>query len=153
MPVHRSLKISVVLTVVVAVALGLGAQEPAYLPHTEDSPCRGPDNVAARHVWMLQQRATWTAPDLIAGWQTMGFVTVSPAEITLVTDSSVCSAVVEAYNSAADLNPPADPTRDSLYVIRVGPRYDAFDPAVRDGEFIVHRIFDTAFVHIQTHAR
>jgi len=132
----------------------LRSEESESVATTEQSTsCRGPDEESADHVWLLQQAAAQTDSDLVANWAGMGFVPVSAEDIVLAGDPTVCASVVQAYNAAADLNPPKDPPVDSLYVIRVGPRYDGFDPAVRAGEFVVHRVFDTTFTHLDTHFR
>lgn len=142
--------------------IGLWASCGPRLRSTESEPvatteqsasCRGPDERSELVVWLLQQAAAETDSDLVADWAGMGFLPVGADDIALVTESTVCAAVVKAYNGAADLNPPKDPPVGSLYVIRVGPRYDASDPAVRVGEFVIHRVFDTTFTHLGTHFR
>lgn len=132
---------------------GLVSRDPESAVGAQVSPCRGPDETSELHVWILQQDAAETDSDLVADWTRAGFLPVTSAEISLVTDIATCTSVLLAYNAATDLKPPDDPPLVSLYVIRVGPRYDAFDPAVRIGEFVVHRIFDTSFVHLNTHVR
>lgn len=131
---------------------GTAGSSPASAPRAS-TPCQGPDRISDFHIWTLQHGAAKTDSEFVAHWAQSGFLPVSASEITLVTEPTTCAAAVAAFNAAAVAESPLEPQAVSLYVVRVGPRYDTFDPAIGDGEFITHRIFDTTFVHLKTYVR
>ena len=137
MPINRSLLAIPSLTIL---CLAVGA---AFSPsQVITSPCRGPDSYSAAQIAHLQALMVSTNPLDSAFLRDVHLPRVAGSAIQLVTTDSVCSLVVQAWTQADTLT---HPPLTSLYVIQVGPAYDAIDAQNSGGEYSQHLVLDSLF--------
>jgi hypothetical protein len=72
-----------------------------------------------------------------------GVSQVDSSTVVLVTDKTICSKAVRAYNGV--LGPNAQPPSGSVYVIKVGTNYIVRDPVQRGGEWAGDVVIDNRF--------
>lgn len=105
--------------------------------------CRSADSTSARmiHKW----RSLMVATDFSTQQAlSRNFVPqVDSSTVVLVTDKTVCSKAMKAYNNV--LGAGAQPPSGSVYVIKIGSAYIVRDPVQRGGEFAADVVLDSGF--------
>jgi hypothetical protein len=104
--------------------------------------CRGPDNFSASQIAHLQALMASTDPRDSTFLRDVHLPHVASNLIQLVTADSVCSLALHAWTTADTLT---TPPLTSLYVIQVGPMYDAIDAQHSGGEYSQHLVLDSLF--------
>jgi hypothetical protein len=105
--------------------------------------CRAADSTSARmvHKW----RSLMVATDFSTKQAlSRNFVPqVDSSTVVLVTDRTVCSQAMKAYNNVVGAG--AKPPSGSVYVIKVGTAYIVRDPVQRGGEYAADVVLDSSF--------
>jgi hypothetical protein len=73
-----------------------------------------------------------------------GIRRVDSSTIVLVSDKTICTRAIKAYNSL--LGAESQPPSNAVYVIQVGTSYIVRDPVQRSGEWYADVVFDRTFV-------
>jgi hypothetical protein len=126
----RSLRLTVAL-----LALGFS---PTVVAAQASSACRPADAASARMLRWLTHIVTGTDPASVAQRTQMALPQVSASQISLVTDKTVCSKVLNVYKANvvnADASGAAVQSSGKLYVFKIGTIYTATDPGQLLGEF------------------
>ena len=95
---------------------------------------------------------TTTDQSQITWRQAVGLPTVAVAQVTLVTDTTLCRRGVTAYNSI--LAGDSLPASSAVNLLRYGStRYVIGDPAHVVGEWVHEAVVDTSFTKVKIAAR
>lgn len=125
------------LMILVAVA----STTPGLVAAQASSACRPADATSARMIRYLTNVATGTDSASLAQRTQMRLPQVSGSQISLVTDKTVCSKVLNVYKANVvnrdDATGTIVPSSGKLYVFKVGTIYTATDPAQNLGEFAI----------------
>jgi hypothetical protein len=87
-------------------------------------PCRSAGPESAIRITALKETLVRSDSDAVRYRTAVGTDGVDSASVTVVTDSTVCTAVTRSIEQAFHLGP----RNDAFLVLRVGPRYVAFHP-------------------------
>ena len=112
---------------------------PAFLQGQASSACRPADATSARMLRYLANVVTKTDSATKVQRQQLRLPQVSASQVSLVTDKTVCSKVLNVYKANVvnrdDATGAIVPSSGKLYVFKVGTVYTAVDPAQDLGEF------------------
>jgi hypothetical protein len=128
------------LSLWLAVALvGIGFS-PSGLLAQASSACRAADATSNQMLQWLRSVVVGTDPASVAQRTQMGLPQVSVSQISLVTDKTVCSKVLNVYKTRGIVTSATTgatkPSSGKLYVFKVGTVYTATDPALTTGLLI-----------------
>jgi hypothetical protein len=124
-----------------AVALLVMGFSPSHLLAQAGSACRAADATSDEVIQWLRSVVVGTDPASVAQRTQMALPQVSSSLVSLVTDKTVCSKVLNVYKANVQLHSASTgmvkPFSGKLYVFKVGTVYTATDPTLITGEFYI----------------
>lgn len=108
--------------------------------------CRPTDEMSARIVEYFQGIVTPQASADTTLRNDLGLAGVTPAQVTIVSDPSICTKAASAMNKLDQAPQP----EYALYVVRVGTSYGVVEPTWRSGEWTPAILFDSRWKLRQT---
>jgi hypothetical protein len=121
----------------------VAATSPHPVRSQEMSPCGATSLLVPIYVKNLKRFISSTDSMWVAFRSRIGVSLAPPDSVVTVSDTTVCRSLLNAYNLV-------DTTQTSpasqIHVVRVQTRYIVTNPLQMAGEFMVHYVFDTAYV-------
>jgi hypothetical protein len=130
-----------------SLALAFGLQraraDDAVRVHAPGS-CRTPDVVTIAHLTYLRQSSS-SASAQDSAWRVhlnVPRIADTTNRIVVVSDSTLCTRALAAYNVAAALT---DSAATEIELLQADTVFVASHPSIRSGEFVMSYVFDHAF--------
>jgi hypothetical protein len=124
-----------------ALVAGVMLALPSFAAAQASSACRPADATSDRFMRYIVQVVTRADPAYTVQRTQMALPQVSASQVSLVTDKTVCSKVLNVYKANVVNRDHATgtiiPSSGKLYVFKVGSVYTAVDPAQNLGEFSI----------------